>query len=154
MTDSQEPLHLLLERAEAERDSAAARLARAREAARRLTLQGEQLRAYRDDYRGRDPAREGTAVGMDIVRCHRDFMQRLDQAVQQQQGQQQAAEREAEALRAALVEHETRVAAVRKLIERRHHEERRNAARVEQRRSDDAAQRSAWYVRPAAAFEH
>jgi flagellar FliJ protein len=140
-------LQLLLERAEAERDAVQARLRRAAETLRRHSAQASQLLAYRAEYRGRAPATGERAAAIALVLCHRDFMQRLDQAIAQQQGLLEQAERDAALLRGALVAQETRVAAVRKLIERRTLEARRQASRTEQRRSDEAAQRAVWALR-------
>lgn len=147
MHDSLPSLQLLLERAEAERDAVQARLRRAAETLRRHTVQAGQLLAYRAEYRGRAPATGERAAGIALVRCHLDFMQRLDQAIAQQQGQLDQAARDAAMLREVLVAQEIRVAAVRKLIERRTLEAHRHAARTEQRRSDEVAQRAVWALR-------
>lgn len=147
MNQSVATLLLLLERAEAERDAVQARAARAAQAVQRLERQAEQLRAYRDEYLQRAPTRGGRAAGIDMLRTHRDFMQRLEQAAVQQRGQLEAAERDAAVLSAALIAEETRVAAIRKLIERRTQEATRHAARREQRRTDEDAQRAAGHAR-------
>jgi flagellar protein FliJ len=79
----------------------------------------------------------------EILQCYRNFMDRLDQAVQQQdQLVVQAAAAAAEARR-TLQAREQRVAAVRKLIERRLAEQQAQVAQREQRHSDETAQRSA-----------
>ena len=144
MPHTQQSLQTLLECAEAERDAAQTRAARAAELAQQLARQGRQLIAYRDDYRRRAPAAGAKAAHIELVRSHRDFMQRLDQALDQQRGQLEAAERDAAAEREALLALELRVASVRKLLERRQAHQRQHATRTEQRRSDEAAQRSAW----------
>jgi len=90
------------------------------------------------------PARSGRSSPIELLHCHRDFMLRLDQAVLQQQGQLQGAGARLAQLRATLLARETRVAAVRKLIERRAQEQRLAAARLEQRRSDDAVPQGLW----------
>lgn len=149
MNESIRTLQLLLERAEAERDAVRTRALRAAEAARRLATQAEQLLAYRDEYRRRAPAQGSKAVEIGLVRCHRDFMQRLEQALAQQRVQLEIAERDAAALHQALLAQETRVASVRKLIERRALDARREATRAEQRRSDEVAQRAGWALRAA-----
>ena len=149
MTPPQHTLQLLLERAEAERDAVQLRALRAAETARRLATQAEQLLAYRDEYRRRAPAHGAKAAEIGLLRCHRDFMQRLEQAIAQQRVQLETAERDAAVLHHALLAQETRVASVRKLIERRTQEARRAAARVEQRRSDEDALRAGWALRAA-----
>jgi flagellar FliJ protein len=133
-------LHTLLEHAERLRDETLARLLQAEEGTRRLRLQAAQLQGYRDEYRQRNPAAAGRTTSIDLLRTHQSFMARLEQAVEQQQGQLDAAEARAGELRAELLAQETRVASVRKLLERRAEERKRTAARQEQRRSDDASQ--------------
>ena len=135
-------LKTLLDQAERQRDAALAASLQAEEAARRLRLQAEQLHTYRD---GTSAAtRAGRSSPIELLHCHHDFMQRLDQAIQQQEVQLQGAEVRVLQLRAALLAHETRVASVRKLIERRAQEGRLAAARLEQRRGDDATVQRLW----------
>lgn len=133
-------LHTLLEHAERQRDEALAALLQAEALARHLHAQAEQLQAYRDDYRGRHPALGGRSAGIEALRCHTDFMQRLEQALQQQHHQMSASDARCDVLRAHLVGEETRVASVRKLLERRGQQAQQFANRQEQRRSDEAAQ--------------
>jgi len=133
-------LHTLLEHAERQRDDALAALLQAESGLRRLEAQAEQLRDYRDDYRTRHPALGGRSAGIEALRCHQDFMQRLDQALHQQAGQLQAHAARCATLRAQLVAQETRVASVRKLLERRGQAAQVQADRLEQRRSDESAQ--------------
>ena len=133
-------LHTLLEHAERQRDLALSALLQAEDAARRLQQQAEQLMIYRNEYRQRHPAMDGRSAGIEVLRSHQNFMLRLDQAMEQQQGQMQAADGRCTSLRHALVAHETRVASVRKLLERRGDGARQVAARQDQRRSDEAAQ--------------
>lgn len=135
-------LTTLLELAERDRDLALARLLQAEEAARRLVQQAEQLQAYRSEYRQRHPAQGGRSAGIDVLRCHLQFMQRLEQAMSQLTGQQQAADARTAALRIELLALEMRVASVRKLLERRDGEALQRAERQEQHRTDEAAQRS------------
>ncbi len=137
-------LQTLLDEAERQRDAALAALMQAEEAARGLHTQAAQLRAYRGDYHERGPTHCGRSTPIELLHCHRDFMQRLDQALAQQQGQLQAGQARVVQLRAALLAHEIRVASVRKLIERRTQDGRLVAARLEQRRGDDAATQSLW----------
>ncbi len=133
-------LHTLLQHAERQRDLALAALMQAEDAARRLLEQADQLERYRDESRQRHPALNGRSAGIALLRCHQDFMQRLDAALHQQQGQMQATDNRCASLRHALLAHETRVASVRKLLQRRGDTARQAAARIDQRRSDEAAQ--------------
>jgi len=143
-TMSQATLLTLLEQAENERDAARARLAQAEEAARQGRAQAEQLHAYREDYRRRAPALNGRAVSIELMRCHQGFMQRLDQAIEQQRGQVARLEQQVAAQRDVVQERELRVASVKKLLERRAQEARRQAERLEQRQTDETALRSAF----------
>ncbi len=134
-------LQVLLEHAESQRDAARSALQQAEQALQQLTAQCEQLQAYRGEYLARGPGLDGRAAPMALLRCHRDFLQRLDQALGQLQGQHQTTALRVEELRRALLAQETRVASVKKLMERREAEVQRGAARAEQRRSDEAALR-------------
>ena len=134
-------LQTLLQHAERQRDESLVVLARTEDFAARMAAQTEQLLAYRDDYRLRHPAQGGRSATIELLRCHQGFMQRLDQAIAQQQAQQQQAENGVLQQRATLLDLQTRAAAVKKLIERRDAEEHLRLSRQEQRRSDDAARR-------------
>jgi flagellar FliJ protein len=144
-------LATLLEHAERQRDEALAKLMQAEDAARRMLAQAEQLQNYRAEYAARSPARGGRSAPIELLRCHLDFMQRLEQAVAQQRATAESAEREAAELRQSLLALETRVASVRKLIERRGQAQQVVADRHEQRRSDEASQQRAWRLRVDAA---
>ncbi len=138
-------LQTLLEHAERERDEALACLMQTEESSRRLRQQLEQLQAYRADYEARSPGSGGQAAPIELLRCHQGFVLRLDQALAQQSGQLQTAEHQLQLQRQRLLERETRVAAVRKLVERRLHEQQRSLARQEQKRSDEAAAQRRWH---------
>jgi flagellar FliJ protein len=137
-------LHTLLEHAERLRDAALAALRQSEQAASRLHQQAEQLQAYRAEYDARSPGRGGRSAPIELLRCHLDFVQRLQQAQAQQRGQLQAAEARVARQREALLAAETRLASVRKLLERRNHDQRVAADRLEQHRSDEAAMQRAW----------
>jgi|CXWL01.1.fsa_nt_gi flagellar FliJ protein len=137
-------LHTLLEHAERERDETMAALLHAEEAARRLRVQADQLHAYRDEYRLRGPAHGGRSAPIELLRCHQGFMQRLEQALGQQQATLLAAQARVAEQRSALLAQEIRVASVRKLLERRGEDHQRAAARLEQRRHDDDAVQRLW----------
>lgn len=143
-------LSTLLQHAERARDAAMAALLQAEDALRALREQSAQLFGYRAESLLRSPTHGGRSAPIALLRCHRDFMQRLDQALGQLQAQTESAERRSQTLRAELVLHETRVASVRKLIERRNAEAQRIDARQDQRRTDEAAQQRAWRDRAEA----
>lgn len=135
MTDT---LSTLLEQAESQRNLALAAFndARARrDAARR---QAADLAQYRDDYTQRwqtQFARESAAL--DIVRCYRQFADRLELALSQQAHAVTLAEQALVRANDTLAAHELRVASVRKLSQRRADEVRRSSDRREQRAADD-----------------
>ena len=143
-------LTTLLEHAERGRDAALAAMRQAEDALRRLREQGVQLDAYRAEYRQRSPTLGGRSAPIELLLCHREFMQRLEQAVAQLQAQTDAAAARTESLRAELVAHEMRVASVRKLMERRALEAQRVDARRDQRQTDEVAQQRAWRDRAEA----
>lgn len=132
-------LHLLLQHSEKQRDDALSALQQAQALQFQLTQQAEQLRVYRAEYQQRHPALQGGATSIDMLRHHQGFMERLDQAIAQQQQQLQSAQTRAETRRADLLAAELRVASVRKLLERRAQVQAVAASRVDQRRTDDAA---------------
>lgn len=136
MTQSLQPL---LSHAEHERDEAMATLLQTEENGRRLRQQWDQLQSYHADYEARAPGLGGRTATIDALRGHHAFMQRLDQALAQQQGLLQATEQRIAQQRQQLLELEIRVASVRKLQDRRLQEAQRNTQRLEQRRSDDSA---------------
>ena len=154
-SDSIEALQLLLERATQERDRLVAERRRADEVTLRARRQGQQLMDYRAEYLQRWNRQFGRGGAIEIVHCYQSFMQRLDDALAQQQRQIDAAERQAEALREALVRAEVRVASVRKLIERQQAERRRAHERRDQRHTDEMAQQAAQRrPRGALAMQH
>jgi flagellar protein FliJ len=137
-------LHLVLAHAERQRDEALAAMLLADETVRRLRTQADQLEAYRSEYRARGPASTGVATGIDALRRHADFMQRLEQALAQQALSLQSAQANAARQRTELVAQEMRVASARKLLERRTAEQQRAQTRLEQRRTDEAALQQLW----------
>ena len=139
-----ESLQTLLSHAEHERDGAMAALLQAEESVRRLRQQSGQLQTYHADYAARAPTLNGRAAPIEALRSHHAFMQRLDQALAQQQGLLQAADTRVTQQRQTLLALETRVASVRKLQERRLQEAQRSAQRLEQRRTDDSAAQRGW----------
>jgi flagellar protein FliJ len=132
-------LHVLLQHSEGQRDEALAALQKAEALLLQLTQQAEQLRVYRQEYQQRHPAIQGGATSIDMLRHHQGFMERLDQAMAQQQQQLQGAQTRGDARRAELLAAELRVASVRKLLERRAQAQAVMASRVDQRGTDDAA---------------
>ena len=150
MTESLQPLGVLLSQNERLRDAAIVEHQRVRAASVAAAAQVEQLTTYRREYEARWQAQFRQAGQMELVRCYHGFMARLTQAMEQQS---RIAEHAAAQVGQALAElraAELRCASVRKLIERRSAEQRVGADRLEQKRSDELASRAAW-DRPNAA---
>ena len=139
-----ESLHVLLEREEADRDAIAVATRQAQDHLDRLNAQMAQFSQYRADYVTRWQQQFHQAGGIEIVQCYRSFMQRLDQAMQQLTVQQRQAEVNLKRQRHRLMEAETRVAAIKKLISRRVETFQRAEQRRDQKQTDEAAQRAAW----------
>lgn len=140
-------LHTLLEHAEHERDEAIVALRQAEAQAQASEGQAEQLQLYRDEYECRHPARSGRAAPIELLRVHLNFMQRLEQAQSLQSQQLQQSRQRVEQRRKDLLALETRVAAVRKLLQRRQEDQTRISIRLEQRHNDETSQNLAWYHR-------
>lgn len=136
-------LQTLLDRAERERDAAAAVLRDAEALVAQADQQSQALHSYRGEYDQRWTTRFQQAGTPELLHCHRGFGQRLDQAIVHQQTQAHHLGNRVRQARSALLAREQRVAAVRKLIERRQAELRALADRRDQRSTDDAAQRAA-----------
>jgi flagellar FliJ protein len=139
-----ESLPVLLEREESERDTIALATRQAQDHLLRLNAQMAQFSQYRADYVSRWQQQFHQAGGIEIVQCYRSFMQRLDQAMQQLTLQQRQADVNLKRQRHRLMEAETRVAAIKKLISRRIETHQRAEQRRDQKQTDEAAQRSAW----------
>lgn len=148
MTDLQ-PLTLLLDQHERQRDAAIAEHQRALAASDAAAAQSEQLRAYRREYEQRWSAQFCREGKIELVRCYHSFMERLTQAVEQQDRVAQHALQQVVPALTALRDTEMRCASVRKLIERRTHEHRAQADRQDQKRTDEFASRAAWNRREA-----
>lgn len=144
-------LDILLQHAEQARDQALAACQQAQARLQGLQRQLDQLLGYQRDTEARDPTREGRSTGIDALLVHRSFMQRLQQAVDLQQGQLDHAQLHARAVQGYLLAAELRVAQVQKLQQRRNLENLRQQERQEQRRSDDAGQQRLHHSRAQAA---
>jgi flagellar FliJ protein len=139
-----EPLSALLAHAERERDQARADADRAALACDKAQLQVDQLTTYRRDYEERWSARFRVTGHIEVVHCYTGFIERLTQALEQQQGVAEHAATRLQQARQTLAEHEIRVAAVRKMIERRLLEVKQAQGRIEQKQFDEFGSRAAW----------
>ena len=139
--DRMQLLATLLEREERRRDEALALWQDLQRQAAAAQAQADSLQGYRGEYRQRWTAQFRQGGTMDILRCYQGFAERLDQAITAQQGQCDLVAQRVQQALAALRQRETRVAMVRKLIERRQAAARLQQDRRDQKASDEAAQR-------------
>lgn len=139
-----QPLMALLAQTERERDEAWAEAQRASQSHQAAIVQVDQLLVYRREYELRWATQFKSEGRMELVHCYRGFMERLTQAVEQQQRVCTYGQTQVERTRAKLAEEEMRVASVRKLIERRAHELRLAADRQDQKQTDEFGSRMAW----------
>lgn len=145
-------LAVLLEREEAARDEAQLAYQRALEVRARAVNQLQMLVDYRRDYGARWTQQFRQSAGPEILRTYREFMLKLDQAIEQQEGVVAGADAQVQRCHAALVAAETRAAAVRKLIERRETEHARREERQGRKEMDEIAQRLGWQAARRAGF--
>lgn len=141
-------LQLVLQHAEAERDAALAHLTQLADARTRMRSQQEQLQGYRRDYHARWTAQFRQSGAAEVVQHYQGFVDRLNQALDQLDLQLAMLDRQTEQARERLMERETKVMAVRRLIERRDEAFARRVARREQSHTDEVAARIA-ALRPA-----
>lgn len=142
-------LSVLLEREESARDAAVLALQQAEAQLTQARAQAQALAAYRGETVARWQAQMKAASGIEVVHGYRSFMQRLDQALEQQAGVVQRAEASLGQRREARLAAETRVAAIGRLIGRRVQEHRHAEHRRDQRQTDEAAQRTTWAAKAA-----
>jgi len=143
-TADTQTLQMLLEREEGDRDTAMIALRQAERHLARVDQQMTQFESYRAEYVTRWQGEFQHAGGIEILHCYRSFMQRLDDAMGQLTAQQVHAQASVRRCQTLLLEAETRVAAIRKLIERRVEGHERLERRREQKHTDEIAQRAAW----------
>ncbi len=139
---SLQPLLLLLEHAQQQRDQALAR--RQRADAQRLQAQQQQtqLEDYRRDCEERWQGQCRQGVDMALLQCYHGFVGRLHGAVDQQGLHIARLTQEAERAAAELMAAELRLASVRKLLERRQATQLHQALRAEQKQMDEMAARA------------
>jgi flagellar protein FliJ len=132
-------LQVLMAHSERQRDDGLLQVQKAQTQLRQQEQQAEQLLAYRAEYQARHPALNGRSSSIDMLRYHQSFMDRLNQAVQQQQQQVQAAHTRWVARQNEQLALEMRVASVRKLMQRRDHAQEQISHRKDQRHTDEMA---------------
>ncbi len=141
---SLQPLVVLLEQAERDRDDALARQQKVDQQLGAARTQEGALRDYRNEYQNRWGQQFRQGVTMTLMSCYHEFVGRLHGAVDMQGQQVERLGRERERVAAEVLAAELRVASVKKLIERRESALVRNAERRSQKQMDELATRAAW----------
>ena len=139
---AQLPLMLVLEAAQKARDAAMADLEGARRAMDAAKQQSQSLVDWRKEYQNRWQSQFKQIGGMEIMRCYQDFMERLAEAVTDQDKRVEQARLYMERCREQLIERERKVAAVAQLMERRQVEMLQKQNRQDQKATDEVAARS------------
>ncbi|CAN5268650.1 N/A [soil metagenome] len=139
---NQQTLGILLERATSQRDEAQRALQSLLSRAEQARNQHGQLTQYRGEYQQRWSQQFARLGTMDIVGCYQNFGGRLDEAIHSQSHVAEHADQRVTRAREALIELETRVAAISKLMERRRLEVSRAQNRQEQKATDEQAART------------
>lgn len=130
-------------RVAAHREQDAAKiLAEQQEALAGQRAQLAELKQYRIEYVAQFQERAGGGVNASALQDYRQFMAKLDQAIQQQEMVIERQELEVEQHRLRWLELRTRCNAMDKVVERFRSEERRAAERREQLEMDDRAAQS------------
>lgn len=141
-TTNQQTLGILLERATGQRDEAQRALQDLLTRAEQARAQHGQLTDYLGEYQQRWSQQFAQAGTMDIVTCYQNFRTRLDEAIHSQSHVASHADQRVAHARSTLLELETRVAAISKLLERRRLEVSRAQERKDQKTTDEQAARA------------
>ena len=144
MNDDLQSLQMMCAHAERQRDDALAEQRRLDTARVAAEAQAQQLLVYRGEYEARWAAEFSREGKIELVRCYQGFVQRLSQAVEQQQRVALHAAAQVERAVAIVRGHDIRAAALKKMIERRGREASRLDAVHAQKQSDEHAARAAW----------
>ena len=135
-------LNALLSQAERARDTTLSTHFNAVNRLQALQQQSHQLMQYRQEYEQRWSQEFKSQSGIEILRYYQSFMQRMNQALSQQERAQTQAEQDLQALQTELMSCEMKVASIKKLIERKMNEYARQVERQEQKITDEIAARS------------
>lgn len=137
-----QPLLMVLEAAEKARDDAKSELEAGRRAHEAAQKQAQSLHDWRKEYQTKWQSQFRQAGGMEIIRCYQDFMQRLGDAVSEQDRRVEQTHSYMARCRELLIERERKVVAVGQLIERRQQEAALSQRRQEQKATDEIASRA------------
>lgn len=132
-------LQVAVDLATRQRDNAGQALAQVVRRVDHARMQMEQLNSYAADTAARWSMASQTSATPQIVGHYYQFMERLDQTIEMQQGAIAEVQRQREAARQVLLEAEVRMAGLNRLLERRRAEQARAQEQREQRQSDELA---------------
>ena len=139
-----QPLASLLTHAESQRDAARADQRQALAAHQAALTQSQQLLCYRLEYEQRWNSQFARHGQIELVRCYQGFMDRLTEAVEQQERVARHAGVQLERAQATLLAQELRVVSVQKLIGRRIAQAQLQTDRRDAKQSDEITARLAW----------
>jgi flagellar FliJ protein len=135
-------LLVVLESAQKSRDEAVAGLEGGKRAYEAARQQAQSLFDWRGEYQQRWQSQFRQVGGMEIMRCYQDFMQRLAEAISDQDKRVEQARLYMERCKALLIERERKVAAVAQLMDRRLVELQTKQNRQDQKATDEVAARA------------
>lgn len=121
---------MAIDLAERQRDAAQRALVQLRGQGRNAQVQLDQLASYAHETRQRWGAREGATLQPEVLSHQRQFLQRLEQTMQMQEGVVREFEQRIDRAVATLAAAQARLQSLRRVLQRRQHE----AALVQQRR--------------------
>jgi flagellar FliJ protein len=130
----------VIELAERRRDDALADCARVQSEQREARAQMEQLQTYADEANRRWAERGAAGVSVTMLMHHRQFMAKLEHAMEFQQGVLADRERRVQQAQAAVHEAERELASLRKYAERQVQAWQQTLQRREQKHTDEMAQ--------------
>ncbi len=139
MTEVLRSLHLAIEVATRARDEADQALQQARRTLQNAQTQMDQLAGYADETDIRWATANAVAVNGEVMMHHRNFMDRLREAIQMQQGVMRNLERQVEMARQVRVQKEVKLKSFEQLLEKRMRERAVLATRREQKQMDEFA---------------
>lgn len=140
MTRPAQNLDPVIEMAERRRDEALAECARLQTEQRQAQEQMEQLQTYADEANRRWTERGAAGVSVALLMHHRQFMAKLEHAMDFQQGVLVDRERRVQQAQAAVHEAERELASLRKYAERQVQAWQQTLQRREQKHTDEMAQ--------------
>lgn len=139
MTQALRSLQLAIDVATRARDEAEQALQHARRVMQNAQAQMDQLAGYANETDIRWATANAAAVNGELMMHHRNFMDRLREAIQMQQGVMRNLERQVEMARQMRIQREVKLKSFEQLLEKRMRERAVQAARREQKQMDEFA---------------